>query len=362
MSERLRWGILATGVIAREFADGVIGSTTGSLQAVGSRETAKAQEFAARYHVPRAYGSYEDLLADSEVQAVYISTPHPMHAEWAIKTAEAGKHVLVEKPIGMNEAEAMAITGAARLHDVFLMEAFMYRCHPQIAELVRLIRSGVVGQVQLIQAAFSYRSGAAPGHRTFAQALGGGGILDVGCYPVSMSRLLAGAATGKPFDEPIEFKGCGHLGDTGVDEWAIASLRFPGDVLAQLSTGVRLNQHQENVVHVVGTEGKLTVPDPWTPSRWNRDPAILWIKRHDEKEPRRIVVDAPLDLYTYEADTVARHIPERQSPTMNWDDSLGNMRALDRWRREVGLVYEFEKPENATRFKALNLEQPQKLR
>lgn len=346
---KLRWGILGTGQIAREFADGVIGSESGVLCAVGSRRSETAEAFGVRYGISHRHGSYEELLANPEVEAVYISTPHPMHAEWAVRAAEAAKHVLVEKPIGMNWAEAMAMVDAARLHDVFLMEAFMYRCHPQMARLVELVRTAAIGQVQLILAAFSYRSKAGPEHRCFAQALGGGGILDVGCYPVSAARLIAGAAAGKPFDEPVEVKGCGHLGETGVDEWAIASLRFPGDIVAQLSTGVRLNQHEDNVIHVFGSEGKITAPNPWVPSRWNRDPAVILLKRHEEKEVRRILVESPLDLYTYEADTVARHIPDRQAPAMSWDDTLGNMRVLDRWRQELGLVYELEKPENASR-------------
>jgi len=344
MKKRLQWGIIGTGKIARELADGVKGSDTGELLAVGSRAQATADQFGKEYAVPRCYGSYEGLLADGDVEAVYIAVPHPMHAEWAIKAAEAGKHILVEKPIGMNWHEAMAMIDTARARDVFLMEAFMYRCHPQMARLIELIRGGAVGEVRLIQASFSYHSNAGPENRAFAQALGGGGILDVGCYPVSVSRLIAGAAAGKPFEEPVDVKGCGHLGPTGVDYWAIASLRFPGDIVAQLTTGVQLNTHAENIVRVFGSDGKITVPDPWTPSRWNRDPVRLTLQRHGETQPQEILVDAPKDLYTYEADTVAENIPRRQAPAMSWDDTLGNMRVLDRWRKEIGLIYDIERP------------------
>ena len=240
----------------------------------------------------------------------------------------------------------MAIVDAARANDVFLMEAFMYRCHPQMPKLFELIRSGVIGRVCLIEASFAYHAGFDPRSRCYAQSLGGGGILDVGCYPVSVSRLIAGAHLGRPFADPIEVKGAGHLGKTGVDEWAAATLRFEDDVVAQVTTGIGLNMHEQQVVRIYGSEGKITIPDPWCPSRFNRNPARIILKRQDEKGPQEILVEAPLYLYTYEADTVAANIANRQAPAMSWDDTLGNIKTLDRWRQEVGLVYEMEKPEN----------------
>src|SRR5438876_6893336 len=217
--EKLNWGILATGAIAEKFAKGVIGSSTGKLVAVGSRTKEKADAFAAKFQIPRAHGSYEELLADNEVHAIYIATPHPSHALWAIRAAEAKKHVLVEKPIGMNHAEAMAIVEAAIANDVFLMEGFMYRCHPQIARVMELIKNGAIGDVRVIHASFSFHW-PKPWNdqsRITNNALGGGGILDVGCYPVSIARLIAGAATGKDFADPVEVKAVGHLGKSGVD-------------------------------------------------------------------------------------------------------------------------------------------------
>ncbi len=349
MNERLQWGIIGTGLIAKEFADGVRESSTGALLAVGSRAQATADQFGESYGVPRRYSSYEALLADPNVQAVYISTPHPLHAEWTIKAAEAGKHVLVEKPIGLNAAEVMAMIEAARVHDVFLMEAFMYHCHPQMKRLVELIQSGAVGEVKLIRASFGYRAPFDPASRFHNNDLGGGGILDVGCYPVSAARLIAGAACGQPFAEPIEVKACGHLGPTGVDEYAAAVLRFPGDLLAEVSSAIGLSLPDTQTIEIFGLDGKLTVPNPWIPSRWDRQPVPLILKRHDEKTAQTILVEAPLDLYTYEADEVAHHLAHRQAPAMSWDDSLCNMRALDRWRAEIGLVYDREKPERAAR-------------
>jgi len=349
MPELLQWGIISTGHIAHEFADGVKFSSTGQLVAVGSRSQESAERFGDEFGIPRRYGSYDDLLADDNVEAVYVATPHPFHAEWAIKAAEAGKHVLVEKPIGMNYAEAMAMIDAAMQNDVFLMEAFMYRCHPQTARLAELIGEGVIGEVVFIQSAFSYNSNAGPENRAFAQELGGGGILDVGCYPASAARLVAGAAAGKPFEEPLELRATGHIGPTGVDYWATASVKFPGGIGAQLTTGVALDMRQDNVIRVFGSEGKILVPDPWTPSRWNRDDTKIIVTRYDDPQPRTVIVPAPNDLYTYEADTVAAHIADRQAPQMSWDDTLGNMRLLDAWRKELGLVYDLEKPANVVR-------------
>ena len=142
MTERIKWGLLATGAIAQAFARGVQQSQTGALVAVGSRSQEKADAFAADFKIGRAYGSYEALLADPEVEAIYVSTPHPYHGEWTIKAAEAGKHVLVEKPMGLNQYQAQTMIEAAVHHKVFLMEAFMYRCHPQTRRLVELIRDG----------------------------------------------------------------------------------------------------------------------------------------------------------------------------------------------------------------------------
>jgi len=343
MADKLQWGILGAGGIAKAFARGVAHSRTGRVVAVGSRSKAKADAFADEFGIPNRHASYEALLADPGVQAVYVATPHPMHAEWAVKAAEARKHVLCEKPIGLNQYEAMAMIEAALRHDVFLMEAYMYRCHPQTVRLVDLVRGGAVGEVRVIKATFSFHAGFNPESRLFASALGGGGILDVGGYPVSAARLLAGAALGQDFAEPIDLRACGHLGATGIDEWAVASLRFPGDILAQVAAGVSVNQ--DNTIEVYGTEGHIIVPWPWIPSREGGATRIVVHKNGAEK-PEEIVVETAEWLYGIEADTVAKHLAARQAPApaMSWDDTLGNMRALDRWRAEIGLVYECEKP------------------
>ena len=342
MSGKLAWGIIGTGNIAKTFARGLAPSTTGELLAVGSRTQESADRFGEEFSVPRRYASYEALLADPDVQAVYISTPHPMHAEWAIKAAEAGKHILCEKPITLNYPEAMAVIEAARRNDVFLMEAFMYRCHPQIAKLVELIKSKAIGEVRLIKASFSFHAGWNPEGRLLKHEMGGGGILDVGCYTTSVSRLIAGAALGKDFVEPIEVKAMGKIGESRVDDYTAALLRFPGDIIAQIATGVQLNQ--ENTLQVFGTEGNIFLPVFWNPDKQGAQPAMTLTRYGQPAED--VTVEADRGVYTYEADTVAANIANRQAPppAASWDDTLGNMRACDTWRLAIGMVYDIEQP------------------
>src|SRR5258706_3512228 len=262
----LKWGILGAGAIARMFADGVARGNSGQVIAVGSRSASKAEAFGEDMGIPRRHGSYESLLADVEVEAVYMVTPYPEHVEWAIKAAEAKKEILSEKPIALNFGEAMAIVEAARDNDVFLMEAFMYRCHPQTKKLVGLVKEKAVGDVKYIAATFGFRAPFDPKQRLWANELGGGGILDVGCYPVSMARLIAGAAVGMDFANPVSVSGAGHLNEiTRADEYAAATLKFGGGVVASVATAVGLGL--ENVVRIYGTEGHILVPVPWIPSR-----------------------------------------------------------------------------------------------
>lgn len=335
----LRWGLLAAGRIAGAFAGGVKESRTGVLAAIGSRSLKKAKAFAEANGVPRAHGSYEELLADPEVDAIYIATPHPQHALWAIRAARAGKHVLCEKPIGMNAAEAMAVFEAAEVGGVYCMEAFMYRCSPLMSRLVELLREKAIGEVQAIDATFTFGSQFDAQSRIFANTLGGGGILDVGCYTASFARLVAGAARGKPFAEPTQVSGQAVLGETGVDEWAMALLKFDGGLLATLRCGVRLDSPNRAVIF--GTEGRIELEMPWVPMRHGGSYDI----RLTRGEGTEIVtVEADRDLYAYEADAFAEGVATGTAPhpAMSPADSIGNMRALDRWRGACGLTYEAE--------------------
>ncbi|QRP48034.1 Gfo/Idh/MocA family protein [Amycolatopsis sp. FDAARGOS 1241] len=331
---QLRWGLVAAGSIAADFAAGVERSKHGVLEAVAARSADRAREFATRFDIPKAYGSYADLLADPDVDAVYIATPHPMHAEWAIRAAEAGKHVLCEKPLTVTAPEAEKVIDAARRHDVFLMEAFMYRLHPQTRRLVELIECGAIGEIRAVDVTFSYSSGANDAPRLADPALGGGGILDVGCYCTSLARLVAQAATGTEVVEPTTVTGMARLSERGVDEYAMGLLRLPGDIIAQLSCGFRLTQ--DDHIRVYGTTGQLSVPKPaWLPKM--RQPAASQIVLTPENgEPEVIEIEATQSVFTREADHVATHLAQRQAPELTWAETLANMRTLDRWRAAVG--------------------------
>ncbi len=341
MTEKVSWGIISTGRIAGVFAQGVKESRTGRLAAVGSRDQASADLFGDEHGIQNRHGSYEALLADPTVQAVYIATPHPQHAEWAIKAADAGKHILCEKPLTMNAREAKAVVDAVRRNGVFLMEAYMYRCHPQTAELMQLILMGVIGEVRLIQAFFGFNAKLDLKSRLFDPMLGGGGILDVGGYCTSMVRLIAGAANGAPFAEPLRMDGIAQIGrKSHVDEYAVAVMSFPGDILAQISTGVRVNQ--DNTVRIDGSKGSIVVPAPWmcTPT----DGVLKIVLHLHDAKPHDIVMESDRSLYAYEADAFAAGIRDGKAPwpAMSIEDSLGNMATLDRWREAVGMKYPFE--------------------
>jgi predicted dehydrogenase len=345
----INWGIMGAGGIARVFCNAMRFSETGQVAAVASRTRERRESIAKDFSIPAQFDCYEALLADETVEAVYIATIHPLHVEWAVKAAAAGKHVLVEKPFAMNHAEAAAMIEAARTHDVFMMEAFMYRCHPQIQRMADLIQGGAIGRVKMIRSVFSYNAAFNPDSRGYAKKLGGGGILDVGCYPASMARRMAGAAAGKPFLDPVEVKGCGKVGPTGVDHYAAAVLKFENDIVAEIITGVECRMPIEAVAY--GETGALSVKTPWLPSspcRGAREPlpldtmfppATIEVLSYESGETEAVVVEADRDLFTYEADTVAEHLDKRQSPAMSWDDTLGNARLLDRWLAEVGVDY-----------------------
>ncbi len=337
-SNKMRWGILGTGNIARVFAKGIAGSKTGELFAVASRSPSKARHFGQEFDVPFRYGSYEALLADSDVQVVYIALPHVFHAEWSIRSANAGKHVLCEKPLAINYAEALSMVEAARRNDIFMMEAFMYRCHPQTAKLKELIRSKVIGDVRIIQATFSFQAEFDPANRALSSELGGGSILDVGCYPISMARLIAGVDQGKEYAEPIEVYGASHIGDiSGIDEWSVCCLKFPRGVLAQVAAGVFVKQ--ENVVRIFGSDGNIVIPSPWVPGGREPGSTKIFVRRGSETVAQEIITNTNLSLYAMEADMVANSIHRRQSPAMTWEDSLGNMKTMDRWRQIAGISY-----------------------
>lgn len=343
-THRIRWGIIGPGTIAKTFAGGVAHSRTGVLTAIATRNPAKPG-LSNDFPNARILNGYEALLTDPEVDAVYIATPHVAHAEWAIKAVRAGKHVLVEKPIALSAYEAETIYHEAAKAGVFAGEAYMYRLHPQTEKIIDLIRDGAIGAVRMIKSSFGFDMGAVqPGHRLFSKALAGGGILDVGGYPVSMARLIAGAASGEPFLEPVQVFGIGQIGETGVDEWASALLEFPNGILAEVSCSIRAKQ--DNVLRIIGSEGRVEVPDFWFASGHTGGVGKIDIIRHDGNR-ETVDVDEAGWLYAFEVDAAGDAIGEgRQqftTPGMNWPDSIGNLRVMDQWRAAIGLEYPSEK-------------------
>lgn len=332
----LKWGIIGTGNIAGVFADALSQTQRGQCQAVAGRDAAKAKAFAKQRNIPQSYGSYASLLLDQDIDAVYVATPHPMHAEWVIKAAEAGKHILCEKPMTMSWADTMTVIDAARRHDVFLMEAFMYRCAPQTEKLVALIRDKAIGDIRMIDATFGFNAAFNRKSRLFDAKLGGGGILDVGGYPMSMARLIAGTALGVDVAEPMEVKASAHIGPSGVDEWTAATAAFEGGIVARLATGVRCAM--ENKVVIYGDKGKIEVPAPWFCQ--GREAGSTTILVNDQ----RVRIQAKRGVYAMEAETVAASIERRQAsaPAMSWNDSLGQAKALDLWKQAIGLEYPAE--------------------
>jgi predicted dehydrogenase len=338
-SPKIRWGILSTGAIARRFAGSLKKSSTGTLAAVASRTTERAEAFAQEFGALRAHGDYAALIAEPEIDAVYIAPPHPMHREWALRCAEAGKAILCEKPAGMNRGEIGEMLAAAKANDVFFMEAFMYRCHPQTRLLRETLRSDLIGPVRMIHATFSYPApDYNPRGRRYAKELGGGSILDVGCYGVSMSRLIAGEIAGRRFAEPLEVKGFGRLDPgQGTDLTASALLRFEGDLIAMVQSGIALKG--ENIVRIEGERGSIIVGCPWAVRHGE---SFLQVADHITGETTtRITTRPDEDLYAHEIDEVGRALEagEMESPEMCWEDSLGNAAVLDAWLDEAGVRY-----------------------
>ena len=311
MADRLRWGIISTARIGiRRVIPALLRSRTGTAVAIASRDLARARETAAKFQIPRAHGSYEALLDDPEIEAVYIPLPNTLHPEWTIRAARAGKHVLCEKPLAIDARQARTMVDACRAAGVLLQEAFMYRFHPQITELRRLVASGAVGVPWLARSAFTFTVGSDDDIR-LNSALGGGGLLDVGCYCVSISRLLLG--------EPKAMTASGAF-DRGVDVRLAGLLTFAAGT-ALFDCGLRLPYRQ--FCEVVGAEGTIMLPRPFQPEE---DPAVLLVRRGGQDE--RVEIPGT-NQYTLMLDHMGTCILQRQQPQFPPEDAVANLRVLD---------------------------------
>ncbi|MFI8777657.1 aldo/keto reductase [Brachybacterium paraconglomeratum] len=335
-STPFRWAVLGPGAIARRFASQLPDSEHGVLVAVGSSSPERARAFAEEFPLegPALVGDYEQVLASDEVDAVYVSTVHTGHARLAAAALEAGKHVLVEKPLTPNSGTTMALLDLAARSGKVLLEAYMYRFHPQTVRVLELVAEGAIGELVHVDASFAFDTGSRSG-RLFDTATAGGGILDVGCYPLSLARFVAGAAAGRPSLEPSSLTGRGTIGETGVDEWAVAELSFPGGATASLRTGVRLADPQSATI--TGSRGVIRLSDPWGLG----EEQVIELDVVGE-EPRRLEIPRS-SAYALEADALVRAARAgAEVPELTAENSLGQARALDAWREELSLRFPFE--------------------
>jgi len=329
MSESLptvRWGILGPGNIAKRFAEALKDVRGAELAAVGSRSQAKADAFGEQYGIPRRHGSYEALVGDADVDAIYVATPHPMHAPCSILALEAGKAVLCEKPFTANAAQAEQVIAAARRAGVFCMEAMWTRFLPPITRLRQLVAEGSVGELRMVIADFGFRCGWDPSSRLLDAALAGGGLLDVGVYAISLAGMLLGEAQ--------DVAGLADVGSTGVDEQAGIVLRYAGGRLAVLATGVRTTTPQE--AWVLGADGRVHLHGPW----W-RGGRLTVFRGKDTQD-----IDVPQvgNGFNCQAEEVARCLAagKTESDVMPLDESLSIMRTMDKLRKLWGVRYPFE--------------------
>ena len=354
MNTPFRFGILGTGNIAGQFAQGV----ADAQRSVGSRSAQSAATFGEHLELPTetSHGSYESLIHDDTIDAVYVSLPNHLHAEWTIKALEAGKHVLCEKPFAMNAEEATAMFAAAERTDRRLMEAFMYRCHPLMDAVRREVVAGGgsgatsggggIGALRMIRASFCYRTTRIDGNVRFDPAIGGGALMDIGSYCLSFARFIAGR-------EPVAAHIVGHRHDTGVDDYANVVLKFEEDptqpaplrgaITAALTFGMTVQL--DNTAHLGGTDGHLQIPIPWKPPTTGATYILsgqtppkqdLAQGKSGPPEPKVVTIDSPVPLYGQQADAFADAVRHDQPMPVTPADTLGNMRLIDQLARQLG--------------------------
>jgi D-xylose 1-dehydrogenase (NADP+, D-xylono-1,5-lactone-forming) len=310
VTDAVRWGFLSTANINAKLLAGAAQSDRVQVVAVASRDAARAEAYANQHGIERAHGSYEALLDDPEVDAVYISLPNSMHVDWSVRALEAGKNVLCEKPLSRHPDEVERAFDAADRAGRLLMEAFMYRHNPQTKRLQDLVGEGAIGRLRLIRAAFSFPLADSPNVR-LDPALDGGGLMDVGCYCVSGARLLAG--------EPVQVYGEQVAATTGVDDVFTGSMRFSGDVLAEIDCGLALPMRDE--LEAIGEKGSIFLDDPWH----CRKP-VLELRSAEGAE--QIALE-PVDSYRLELENMSDAIRGRAELLLGRDDAVGQARAME---------------------------------
>jgi predicted dehydrogenase len=305
----VKWGIISTARINRQFLAGAREASGVEIVAVASRDRAAAQRYASEQGIPRAHGDYDALLADPEVDVVYIPLPNGLHPEWTERALRAGKHVLCEKPLSRRAQDVERAFDLAEREGRLLMEGFMYRHHPQTSRLTELIASGAVGRPRMIRAAFSFLADSADVRLT--PELDGGALMDVGCYCVNAARLIGG--------EPLRVSAEQAIGGEGVDVTFAATLRFPDDLIAHFDAGLALAARGE--LEVIGEDGALFLADPWH----CRTP-LIELRRDGKVE--RIEVETR-DSYRLEAENLSAAIRGEAPARLGRDDAVGQARAIE---------------------------------
>jgi len=327
MAEPIRWGIVGTGRIAQFFARGLSILPDAQLVAVGSRTKDAADKFAGMFSIPRRHPSYADLANDPEVDAVYIATPHNLHKENTIMCLRAGKAVICEKPFAINTREAEEMIRVARETGRFLMEAMWTRFLPVLVKVRELLAQGAIGEVRMVEADFGFRTDFNPKGRLFDPELGGGGLLDVGIYPISLAWMI--------FGKPKHITSTAHLGQTGVDEQMAVLLSYDQGQIAICSAATRTNTVQE--AYIYGTDGYIKLHSQW----WKGERLTMAQSGKDLQ-----VIDLPLEGngYNYEAAEVMRCVRagKLESDTISLDETLAIMGTLDQIRAQWGLKYPME--------------------
>jgi xylose dehydrogenase (NAD/NADP) len=308
----VRWGILSTARINGAVIAGIRVAAGAELVAVASRDEATAVAYATAQGIPRAHGSYEALLADPEIDAVYVPLPNALHVPWSVRALEAGKHVLCEKPMSNRAAVVEEAFDVAERAGRLLMEAFMWRYHAQTEALERLVREGAVGPVRSVRAAFAHTLPEASGDVRWDPALEGGALMDVGCYCVSALRLLLG--------EPARVSAEAVAGGGGVDGRFAGLLRFQGDVLGTVECA--FDTVPRSAIEVVGLEGTLLSEDPW--HGWA--PSLTRIAADGTRET--IAVEA-LDPYVREVEDLSAAIQGGAAPRLGRADAVGQARTIE---------------------------------
>ena len=307
----LNWGLLSTARINRALIPPLQVSKRNKLLAVGSRSQQTADAYAKDKKISRAYGSYGALLADPEIDVIYNPLPNHLHAEWSIKAVEAGKHVLCEKPLALSVDEVDAIQSAARKHGRVVAEAFMYRHHPQTLKVQALVKNGSLGTLKLMRGSFSYvLSG--EGNVRLNPEWGGGSIWDVGCYPISYARTVAGEA-------PLEVFGWQVTGEAGIDDTFVGQMRFAGDVFAQFDSSFTTPFH--TFMEIIGSEGTLNIPNPFKPGVDEK----IYLSRGNKIETIKI---RGQELYIGEVEDMADAILLGKESLVSLNDSRVNVAVI----------------------------------